>query len=179
MSQELQGIGILMRSYRFGERDFITHWFCESHGLQKAFLKRPRRKGQLDEGALDLYCISSLEFKYSKNGGDLHVLQSLETLKRFTQFRVDYKRLLISSYLGSLIEYWVEYNQPEPELYDLFTRALYYLNEKTPEWKAVTYFEKELSRILGYGNSPSSLTRLYLSSKKIRELRERVKNSLM
>ncbi len=176
MMVEIQDNAILMHSYRYRENDLITLWFCHGYGLQKALLRRQQKRHY----ELDLYSINVLQMKKSSSSeSDLHWVNNIEPVKRFTQSRSDYSKLLISSYFGSLIEYWVDLNQAEEELYKLFERALHYIDDQTVEWKAVTYFERELSRILGYGNNPTSLMRLYTASKKNQDLRARIQHILV
>ena len=177
MNKELHSPAILLRSYDLSETSLIIHWLSEEYGLIKTVVNGANTKKSKFSGTLDLYSLCEIHLRYSQKS-DLHTLLSSIPITQFTGLRKEYLRLSLASYFGSLIEKGVASEQPAPELYDLLKRALNYSHEKPLEWKAVIYFEKELSRLFGYATSGEEIRKLYQLSPIVKKLRERIKGEL-
>lgn len=166
--------GYLLRTYPLGESSLIAVWWSEEHGLIKTVIKNPKGRQSAFEGNLEPFSLCELHYNYRTTESNLHLMLSLRVLARVQAIRKSYHALLCASYFAALPEYWLPAEHKEPELYQLFTRALHYLDTKPIQWRAILYYEQELSKYLGYSNSDQQSFLLFQGTVKLQELRNRL-----
>lgn len=179
MREERRDRAILLRTYDLSESSLIVHWFCQNLGLCKTVVKGVKSKNSRYLGKLELFSFCEIHFLSARGESDLHSLINNEVIFNISALRTSYKKLLAASYFSLLIDYWLVSDQSVPEVYSLLERALKYLQDKDLEWRAVTYFEEEFSRLLGYSDQKDEVRKIYNVSPKVIELREKVKSSLV
>jgi DNA repair protein RecO (recombination protein O) len=146
MSESLNGM--VLRRARYSDTSLIVTWLTDRHGRLKTMAKGALRQKSPFAGKLDLFFHCDLMLSLSRRS-DLHVLREVSILATFDQIRTDYLRTRVASYFVELIEEVTESDHPVADIYRLLLRALDYLNKKTPQPKAVLFFESELCNCLG------------------------------
>lgn len=178
MNNECRDRAILLRTYDLSESSLIVHWFGQNYGLCKTVVKGGKSTHSKYLGKFELFSFQEIHFYWSHTGSDLHALIGCDLERNISSLRSSYPKLLLASYFSTLLEHWLIIEQEAPDLFSLTERALNYLDEKEVEWRAVTYYEKELSRLLGYSTEPSEVRKIYQASAKLMNLREKVQKTL-
>jgi DNA repair protein RecO (recombination protein O) len=140
--------GIVLRRVRFSDSSLIVSWLTDRHGRLKTIAKGALRPKSPFAGRLDLFFQCDLLLSQSRRS-DLHVLREVAVRTTFDQIRKDYLKTRVASYFVELIEEVTECDHPVTDIYQLFQRALEYLNSKTPEPRGILFFESELCKCLG------------------------------
>ncbi|MBV9490423.1 MAG: DNA repair protein RecO [Verrucomicrobia bacterium] len=140
--------GLLIRRSRFSDTSLITTWLTREHGKVKTIAKGALRPKSSFLGKLDLFFHCELSWAQSRTA-DLHVLREVKVLEPFAHIRGTYLQTLAASYFAELINEATEPEHPVPELYELLSRALNYLNQRLPDRRGVLFFERELCKCLG------------------------------
>ncbi|MBC8128464.1 MAG: DNA repair protein RecO [Gloeobacteraceae cyanobacterium ES-bin-144] len=138
----------LIRLTRLTDSSLIVHWFTGEHGLIKTVAKGARRPRSSFAGQLDLFFGGEISFQRAKRG-DLHALREVSIEHWREGLRKNYTSTLLAAYCCELLESVVEPEHPDPELHDLLQRALDHLNATEPSLRAMRFFERELTRLLG------------------------------
>ncbi len=144
---------ILIRRFRLTETSLIIHWCALEHGLIKTVAKGARNPRNRFYGNLDLFYEAEIEFVRSR-AGDLHTLRDLAVTAPHFGIRTSYPRTLAASYFVRLLEVTCERETSVGDLYDLFRRALGYLEANEPDSRAILHFESEMARTLGIRSGP-------------------------
>ena len=139
---------ILIGRYKLTETSLIVHWCSAELGLIKTVAKGALRPKSAFAGQLDLFVTADIRFTRSRTG-DLHTLAEAHWSDPRMHLRDSYDRVLAATYLVKLIELMVERESPLPEVHDLLTKALDYLNTHEPSHELVERFEKRLAEDLG------------------------------
>ena len=144
---------ILLRRTRLSDTSWIVTWLSETEGRLKTVAKGARRPRSPFAGKLDLFFLSEISFVPSRKS-DLHTLREVALSQPFDGLRADFLRTELAAYFVELIELVTEPEHPVPELFDLFLRALRYLDGGKPTLRALLHFEAELVRLLGIHGQP-------------------------
>ncbi len=146
----------LVRRLRLTETSLIVHWCTDSSGIVKTVAKGALRPKSPFAGKLDLFFEADIAFTRSRTS-DLHTLRETEVRDPRARIRTRYPRLLAGTYFITLLETNAERETPIPELHDLLTRALDFLDREDPTRRAVLHYETQLARLLGLhmGGKPS------------------------
>jgi hypothetical protein len=127
-------------------------WCSEDRGLIKTVAKGALRPKSPFAGRLDLFLSAELAFAESRRS-DLHTLREAAVTRHRFGLRESWRRVLAASYFVHLLEHVAERDTPIPELFELLTRALNYLESHDPDLGAIVHFERELARALGIQNA--------------------------
>ncbi len=176
--QERRDTAFLLRTYDLSETSLIVHWFGKRSGIVKTTVKGAKGKKSAYAGKLELFSMCEIQIMYKNTASDLHSLIGVEMLGHMSGIRTSYQKLLVASYFSSLLEYWLNPEQEASDIYDLFLRALDYIEQKEVAWKGVTHFEKELSRLLGYSTLKIEVQKIYRESPRSLELRNKLEVQL-
>jgi DNA repair protein RecO (recombination protein O) len=141
---------ILLRKTKLTETSLIVTWLTEHHGKLKTVAKGARQVKNRFSGRLDLFFECEIQYARSRTS-ELHGLREAELHEPYEGLRCDYLRVALASYFVELLELVTESEHAVPELFDLFRRALRYLNEHPANLRALEHFENELVRLLGIG----------------------------
>ncbi len=138
----------LLRLTKLTDTSLIVTWFTQTHGKIKTVAKGARRPKSPFAGKLDLFFGCEISFIRSAKS-DLHLLKEVALRDPFDGLRRDYGRVLLASYFSELIDLATEPEHEAPELFDLLSRALSYLQNAAADQRALRHFESELCRLLG------------------------------
>lgn len=147
-SELTQSTAIVIRQTLLTETSLIIGWCCRGQGLVRTVAKGARRPRSAFAGRLDLFATVEIGYAPSRRS-DLHMLREASVAAHRFGLRESWLRVLAASYFVRLIEQVAEPATPIPELFDLLTRALDYLDGRDPDMRAVIHFERELARCLG------------------------------
>lgn len=152
-SKEMQqGKAFLIRKYHLSETSLILVWLTQEHGKIKTAAQGARRQESSFAGCLELFGEVTMVFLWNQKS-DLHFLKEVIPIIPQRRIKPAYLTLLTASYFAELCDLFIEPSYPVPELFDLLSRALYFLHNNNPSTLAVTHFEKELAKVLGIYNS--------------------------
>jgi DNA repair protein RecO (recombination protein O) len=151
--------GIILRRLPYSETSYILSWLTEQHGLIRTLAKGAARPKQSFYGKTDIFLQGRVCWIPSSRS-QLHVLKevSIEHVNR--ELARSYTSLLAATYFGEVIELLAEPQTPIPEIYDLFNKALGYLQEKPASELLVERFERKLLDILGLNHGEKSIEQL-------------------
>jgi DNA repair protein RecO (recombination protein O) len=139
---------ILLRKIRFSDTSLILTWFTDQHGKLKTMVKGALRAKSPFAGKLDLFFHCEVLVSFSRRS-ELHALREVSVKEPFAAIRTSYQKTLAASYFSELVEEVTEPEHAVVEVYDLYLRALNYLNTRGPDLRAIQFFEFELCRFLG------------------------------
>jgi len=177
MSQLYGGIGYVINIYDLSDTSQIVHFFMLEKGIIKTVAKGAKSPKSAFRGALELFNSVEISYQSARGNSDLHTLKEIKVRNRLEGARVSYPRLLMASYFCALVDYWVESAQDAEPIFDLFSRALGYADGGEVTWKGVTYFEQELSNLLGYSDRVEEVQKIHRPSQRIQKLREQVEKA--
>jgi DNA repair protein RecO (recombination protein O) len=121
------------------------------HGKLKTVAKGARQPKSRFAGRLDLFYECEIQFARSRRS-ELHALREVALLTAHEGLRLDCASVALAAYFVELVELVTEAEHPAPELFELFQRALAYLNSNPANMRALLHFESELARLLGIQN---------------------------
>ena len=153
---------ILLRRTKFSDTSLIVTWLTRDHGKLKTMAKGALRAQSNFAGMIDLFFETEISFARSHRS-EIHTLREVVLRTPFEGLRKEYTRVELAAYFVELLELTVELEHPVPELFDLLHRALGYLENATPDRRALLHFENELARLLGIhaeGNASTALARV-------------------
>lgn len=142
--------GTIVRLTKLTDTSLIVHWMTAEWGLLKTVARGARRAKSSFAGRLDLFI--SAEFEWSRSrSSDLHSLREVSVGDYREGLRTDYRKAVVASYFGQLLEQVLQGDHPEPQLYDLLQRGLGFLVTEEASMKALLHFESETAGFLGLG----------------------------
>lgn len=147
--------GTIIRLTRLTETSLIVHWCTQADGLIKTVAKGARRPKSAFAGKLDLFFEGEISWVRSRKG-ELHTLREAVIGNYREHLRRNYRRTLLASYFGELLVHVAEPEHPVPELYDLLTRGLGYLETGDVSKKVMVHYENEMARLLGVQHERAS-----------------------
>lgn len=139
---------ILLRRTKLTETSLVVTWLTPEAGRIKTVAKGARQVKSRFAGVLDLFHLCEIQISRSRKS-DLHILREAVLREPFPGIRQDYGRVSLAGYFIELLEMVTEVDHQAPELFELLTRALNFLNNKPPTRRAMEHFEDELCRALG------------------------------
>ncbi len=152
--------GLLTHKFPFQNSDLIITWITKDHGRIKTIAKGALRPGSPYQGRLDLYYRCEIQF-ISKVKSEIDTLKEIELKTAYLGIRRDYKILQVLHYFSEIIESLTEPRTPIELYYDLFYKALHYLNEKELRSELIQRFEKKALHLSGIAiDSPLPIHRI-------------------
>lgn len=145
---------ILIRRRAWGDTSWIVTWLTLGHGKVSTMAKGARRPASTFAGKLDLFFIGEVSFVLSKKSS-LHTLREVQILQPFDASGLAGSNLFLCSYFAELADLATEPGTPVPGIFELLTRALTHLQDNPASHRALEFFERELTRILGIHDSSS------------------------
>jgi len=139
---------ILLRKTRYSDTSLIINWFTAAHGKIKTIAKGALRPKSRFAGVLDLFYECEITINRSLKS-DLHTLREAVLSDSRENLRRDYPRVALAAYFVELLDLVTEPDHPVPELFDLLSRALKFLDQKPPSRRALEHYETELVRLIG------------------------------
>lgn len=139
---------ILIHKLPFQNSSLIVTWLTQKEGRIKTMVKGAHKKTSPFYGCLDLYYECHLQWKQSENS-EIDLLQEIQLQETYLHLRRDYSILKAIHYFEQLIEVVTEPRTPIPEFYDLFKKALIYLNQKDASPQLIERYERKLLELSG------------------------------
>lgn len=159
----LQDHGVIVHCLPYSETSLIAVWMTQGHGILRTLAKGARRPKQPLSGKIDPYREGTLGFKLSRSS-QLHTLIDFQPERIYSGVVSEYGRTLCASYFYEIIARLTEPQHAQPEVHQLYLKALDYLERKDPTLALVERFERRLFEHLG----------LYESNQTARVLRTRL-----
>lgn len=159
---DLQDKGFIVKSLNYSETSLIITWITKRHGIISTIAKGARRSKQKLYSKTDLFYEALLTFRSSThdNSPYLHQLIDIELINQNKHVSKSYQHLLAATVYFELINHLVEQQTPVPELYDLFTKAIEYLDKKAPSKQILHRYERHLYMALGLDNGTQSIQKI-------------------
>jgi DNA repair protein RecO (recombination protein O) len=151
--------GIILRRMPYSETSCILSWLTEQHGLIRTLAKGAAKPKQAFYGKTDIFLQGRVCWIPSSHS-QLHVLKEISIEHANRELTQSYASLLTATYFGEIIELLAESQTPIPDIYDLFGKALGYLQEKPASNLLVERFERKLLGILGLNHGEKSIGQL-------------------
>ncbi|MDX6767810.1 MAG: DNA repair protein RecO [Candidatus Methylacidiphilales bacterium] len=140
--------GVIVHCLPYSETSVIAVWMSENHGILRTLAKGARRPKQPLFGLVDAYRAGSFGFRASRTS-QLHTLVDFAPERYYPGLASDYARGLCASYFYEVIARLSEPQHPQPEIHQLYLKALDYLDHRAPTPTLVGRFEKRLFELLG------------------------------
>ena len=140
--------GVVVRMTKLTDTSLIVHWLTDQFGLIKTVAKGIRGASNPYRSRVDLFLTAEMCWVTSRKG-DLHTLREVVVRDLRSGIRGSYRRVLLASYFCHLLDRILEADHPVPELFELLTRALNYLEREEPSRNGLEYFEREVARLCG------------------------------
>jgi DNA repair protein RecO (recombination protein O) len=145
--------GIIVSRQRYSETSWIVRWLSPEAGRVSTIAKGALRPKSPFAGKLDLYYLC--EFSYVKSRtGHLHTLRDVSLLEPHLGLRREWTSLLALEYFFDLVTALTEEDTPLEADFDLFLKAVAYLEQKQVTLELVERFERRLYRLHGLGEPP-------------------------
>ncbi len=145
---------ILIRRRPWGDTSWIVTWLTLGHGKVSTMAKGARRPASAFSGKLDLFFIGEISFVLSRKSS-LHTLREVHILQPFDAAGLSGSNLFLCSYFAELADIVTEPGTPVSGIFELLTRALTHLQSNEASHRALDFFERELTRILGIHDASS------------------------
>lgn len=138
----------VLRTWPWKESSVIAECFTKRHGRQVLSVRGAKRPGGRFRGLINPF--SPLIINYN-GAGEVKNLTVARWLGGLTPLAGD--ALLSGFYINELVLKLTEPADPQPALFDAYTRTLKALAEGTAVQQVLRIFEVDLLRILGWGQS--------------------------
>jgi len=139
---------ILLRRFRFSETSLICIWLTENCGKVKTSARSALKPGGAFHGKIDLFYQAEIGFVRSRTG-EIHNLREIELRTPFDGQGCQYANVAVASYFADLCDAITEPGAVNEGLYGLLRRAVTYLRNTPPTYRAILHFESELCDLLG------------------------------
>ena len=141
---------ILLRRTDFGDYDLILTFFTLDFGKISLIAKSAKKSTKRFGGILELFSVLQV-VAGSVRGRGMAVLQEASLICPFSQIRADFRKTAYASYWAELINAWLEENEKQQQLFDLFQNVLSELDGgNTPADVLTIIFQMRFLRLSGY-----------------------------
>ena len=149
MLRTFKEIGIILKRRNIGEADRIITVLTQyrgkikvkAPGVRKTLSRRASHIEPLNFSVLTLYQKSLLSFP---------ILTEADSLERFSSIKTDLKKIGFAYYLCELVSDLCPQNQENQQVFLLLKQTLFELEKATRFSSLISYFEKELLKLLGF-----------------------------
>jgi DNA repair protein RecO (recombination protein O) len=139
---------ILLRRARWSETSLVITWFSANHGKLKTVAKGALRPKNRFGAMADLFFLCEIQWQTRRNA-ELGELREIALLDPHDGIRAGHRSVALASYMAELADHHSEPGHNEPALFDLLCRAYAHVATVPATLRALTHFERELTRILG------------------------------
>jgi DNA repair protein RecO (recombination protein O) len=176
--------GVIIKRLNFGEADRILTLYTKHYGKISALARGVRKLTSRKGGNLELFNLSTLFLARGKN---LDIITEVQVKNSFENLKKNFKKVCFAYQLCELVDKLTAENQPNRQLFELFTSSLQNLSagEEEDQKDLIVKFEISTLELLGFGTpkdkSESSLQDFIenIIEKKIKagEIFKKLKNS--
>lgn len=139
---------IAIHKLRLSETSLIVTWMTRDWGKVKTSARGALQPKSPFAGRIDLFHEVLITWQVSAHS-DLHALKEVEIREPFPAGTLPYAAVLAAAYFARWMERVTEPQEPAAELFSLLARGIGYLREGKLEEKGISYFERELARLIG------------------------------
>ena len=160
MSEPRTVQGFIIARMPFGNTSVIVRCLTRQAGRLTFMAKGATRPKGPFSGLLDLFYLADFLYQPARTG-EMHTLREIRLIEAHLGLRRSYANLLGAQYFAALIETITEPGTPVEAEYDLFAKALAYLNETDISWRAVERFEQRILTLSGIAQPDRDLPRAF------------------
>ncbi|MEI7542492.1 MAG: DNA repair protein RecO [bacterium] len=149
---ELKTEGIVLKSYRSGEKDDLTYIFTRDLGKVMVTSKGTRKSTSKLKPVLELFSINNYQLLKSKKDSRYFTLINAEPVQMFQNMRLSLRKIGFCYLVVELLNKFTEIEDPDDELYDASRQLLdmveadNFLNIENIE----SYFKLMILKYAGY-----------------------------
>ena len=156
----MTSVGIVLRRYDFGDSSQIGHLLTPADGRISVLAKGIKKPNAYLKGPFDLFHMARITWR-RRRGSDLGLLVKYEPVTGFPEMRKSLPNLLAAFYLAEILYEGVREEDPNPEAFDVFARALGALdtNDAKKGRAIVLATEARLLESFGFGVAVDSCVR--------------------
>lgn len=140
--------GFITGRLPFGNTGLILRWITADFGRVSTLAKGALKPKNPFDLHFDLYYRCEFQFIPARRG-DLHTLKEARLIEPDLGLRREWTTLLALEYFAALIEAMTESDAALPDDYDLFSKAVEYLNTRPATLRLVNRFEQKMLSIHG------------------------------
>ena len=140
--------GIVLGSIDWHETSKIVTFYTKDFGKIRGVAKGARRK-KSKFSPLEILSRHTIVF-YEREDKDLYTLGECQAEETFPNIRKDIKKVAYGAYLAELVNA-VSTSEKNELLFDLFSKALHFIDKKEDSEIIIRAFETRLLDILGFG----------------------------
>lgn len=153
-------VGFLIRALPYSETSRITTWLTDRHGILQILIRGARRNKQQAFDPVDILDLAEIQFSRNHRSG-LHTAKEIRTTRSYRSVATDYPRQLAATYFYEVIARLVETDTPLDDLFEVYQKAIEYLEDHPPTPQLIERFERRIFANLGlpHDNQNIELTR--------------------
>ena len=144
----------------FANTSLIVRTLTEPAGRLTLMARGAARPKSPFAGQIDLFYLADFLYQPARSG-EMHTLREMKLVEAHLGLRRSYANLVAAQYFASLIEAVTETATPVPGEFELFGKALGYLDETEVSWRAVERFEQRLLALAGVAHADHDLPRAF------------------
>jgi DNA repair protein RecO (recombination protein O) len=148
MSSSHTASGFIIGRLPFGNTGLILRWITADFGRVSTLAKGALKPKNPFDLHFDLYYRCEFQFVPARRG-DLHLLKEVRLIEPNLGLRREWTTLLALEYFSALIEAMTESDAALPDDFDLFAKAVDYLNTHPATQRLVGRFEQKMLSIHG------------------------------
>ncbi|MBN1547449.1 MAG: DNA repair protein RecO [Syntrophaceae bacterium] len=141
--------GIVLRTIDYGESDRIINILTEDSGKLAGIAKGARKSRKRFANVLEPFSLLSLSLSVKKNGS-MAFIEEAAIVDHFAGIRSDLEKTLTAAYYMDLIDQFVPEGKHHPEIFDLATDYLTFMEREKFAANMVRFFELRFLRLAGY-----------------------------
>lgn len=123
---------ILLKKIEFGDHDFIISFLTKSHGKISVIAKNAKKSIKRFSGSFDIFCENYIQCSFPKKKKDgMIILAKSDIEKGFANIRYDVFKTAYASFWIELLNFYLEEDKPQADLYDLLLFSLKALDNDT------------------------------------------------
>ena len=138
---------IVLRRSDFGEADRLLTLFSREYGKIRAIAKGARKPQSRKTGHVELFMRTRFLVARGRN---LDIVTQAEMVEGYHLLRDDLVRTTYASYIVELLDRFTPDEDRNPQLYDLLSNTLRWLESSDNLLLAARYYELHLLALLGY-----------------------------
>jgi DNA repair protein RecO (recombination protein O) len=140
---------ILLRRHDFGDYDLVLTFFTLHNGKLSTIAKAAKKSSKRFSGVLELFSVIDIVCSIGRRSR-LPILTEATLRQPFSKIRASIKRTAYASYWSELINFWMERNQQQIQLYRLLHHVLEGLDSGLVSEEAVSIlFQMKFMTIAG------------------------------
>ena len=149
MKQIKKTDGIAIRKRPFSNTSEIITFYTRDYGKISAIAKGIQRKKNPFEGYIELLSLNEILF-IDGEGKHLSTLTESTQIANYPDLRSDTERIYAAFFLAEFCDRMVEENDPDRELFALFSKSLVDLNSNTDILMCIAGFAAKALQLLGF-----------------------------